>query len=295
MSCARSSTARANSASRTCRTMSANPDSSTLNTVPHCGHLISFTGKTSLSAPPHRFWPLSHMPLVWVSLIAYIRFLFMRYPSSPKRSKPHKEKPPCTPVPPYSLSHPPSAATPVAATEAFARLFRAWCADARSISDEGARKARDLAGTHVADVLSLWDGACGIVAARLADHPAIGNMRCGGVRHAVAVPRAVLRLRGNRRAPGHVRATRFRPAGRSRRRVRRRRGARVRLEEPAPLLLRDRGGSCATSSSNRTPKEGSSPWSRCSTTAARCASSARACSAFPARRIRPYALTIFWR
>ena len=52
MSCARSCTARANSASRTCRTMSANPDSSTLNTVPHCGHLISFTGKPPSNSSP---------------------------------------------------------------------------------------------------------------------------------------------------------------------------------------------------------------------------------------------------
>lgn len=173
------------------------------------------------------------MPLVWVSLIAYIRFLFMRYPSSPKRSKPHKEKPSCTPVPPHSPSYPPSAARPSPPprrSPALPRLVRRCPQHLRRRSPQGARPCRDARRRRAVAL----GRACGIVAARLADHPAIGNMRCGGVRHAVAVPRAVLRLRGNRRAPGHVRATRFRPAGRSRRRVRRRRGARVRLEEPAP-------------------------------------------------------------
>ena len=76
--------------------------------------------------------------------------------------------------------------TPVAATEAFARLFRAWCADARSISDEGARKAHALAGTHVADVLSLWDGHAG---SWLCDSPTILRLEtCDVVAFAMRSP-----------------------------------------------------------------------------------------------------------
>ena len=76
--------------------------------------------------------------------------------------------------------------TPVAATEAFDRLFRAWCADARSISDEGARTARALAGTHVADVLSLWDGHAG---SWLCDSPTILRLEtCDVVAFAMRSP-----------------------------------------------------------------------------------------------------------
>lgn len=48
-------------------------------------------------------------------------------------------------------------AAPVDAAAAFAQLYHQWFDNARALASESARRAQALAGSYVADVLTLWD------------------------------------------------------------------------------------------------------------------------------------------